>query len=284
MAVVATGFFDGVHLGHKAVIETLLKTSKERGEQSLVVTFWPHPRIVLERDVEGFRLLSSLSEKIECIKQLGVDKVEVIDFTREFASMTGEEYVQMLKEQYGATAMVLGYDNRMGSDFREYEQLSKMIPCVRVEAVPLVAGSIEMSSSMVRRALEDGDVELASMVLGRYYSLSGKIVHGEGRSRSVSFPTANIEVEDEYKAVPAPGVYASFAYLDGKKYESMTNINYAGKIETHIIKFYDNIYGKNLSVQFVAKMRDEMDFSSLLDVRAQLLVDLEHSLTLLQGK
>ena len=126
MAVAATGFFDGVHLGHRAVTETLLRTARERGEQSLVVTFWPHPRVVLGKDPRELRLLSSLDEKIALLRSLGADRVEVVPFTREFASMSAREYLEMLRRDYEVTAIVLGYDNRFGSDALSTEQIAAL--------------------------------------------------------------------------------------------------------------------------------------------------------------
>lgn len=277
MAVVATGFFDGVHLGHRCVIETLLRTAQERGEQSLIITFWPHPRIVLGKSVEGFHLLSSQEEKVEYLRGLGVDRVEVIPFTREFAEMTAAQYVEMLRRDYDVSAMVIGYDNRLGSDFQGYSTLKNLIPCTLVEPIPYVGSLKEnyISSSVARRALDGGDVELAADVLGRCYSIRGEVIHGNGMGRTIGFPTANLCLNDALKAVPAPGVYATYAWLDGKRFKSMTNIDHNGKIETHIFDFSGDIYGNILKVEFVARLRGEQEFSSLSELKPQLAKDMK---------
>lgn len=275
MAVVSTGFFDGVHLGHRAVIETLLETARKRGEQSLVITFWPHPRIVLGKSAEGFRLLSSQQEKVDYLRSLGVDRVEVLPFTQEFASMTAQQYVQMLRDRFGVTEMVIGYDNRLGSDFQGYSTLKDMIPCTVVEPIPYLGGTDSgfISSSVARRALALGDVSLVSDVLGRPYSVCGEVVHGNGMGRTIDFPTANISLDDPLKAIPAPGVYATYAWIGDKRYKSMTNIDHTGKIETHILDFSSEIYGTVLRVEFVSKIRSEQSFTSLQELKPQLIKD-----------
>ena len=183
MAVVATGFFDGVHIGHRRVITALVSSSRSRGEESLVVTFANHPRAVLQQDARSLRLLSSPDEKKEMILALGVDRVEVLDFTREFASMTAEEYLRgTVRDGLGGDAVLLGYDNRLGSDNLLPDQIRPVAGRLGMEVIvvpPLMSGSQVVSSTCIRRLLSSGDVEGAAAMLGYEYSLHGAVVPGK---------------------------------------------------------------------------------------------------------
>lgn len=174
MAVAAAGFFDGVHLGHRAVIETLVRTARERGEESLVLTFWPHPRIVLGSAGEDFRLLETLEEKTARLRSLGVDRVEVAEFTKEFASLTAAKYLQNIRKEYGITCLVLGYDNHMGSDCLGPQEIASVckglgISTIIVSPVEVNSGEgpVTVSSTKIRRALSGGDSRTAELMLGR---------------------------------------------------------------------------------------------------------------------
>ena len=173
MAVAATGFFDGVHPGHRKVIETLIRVARERGEESLILTFWPHPRMVLGSAPETFRLINSLEEKKSKLYGLGVDRIEVIPFTTDFAALTAREYIAGVIRDYGISAMVLGYDTRMGSDQLCPDEIAAVcagmgIDCFTVPPVEVntPGGNVTVSSTKIRRALEEGDERLASSLLG----------------------------------------------------------------------------------------------------------------------
>lgn len=280
MAVAATGFFDGVHLGHRAVIETLLKTAHERGEQSLVITFWPHPRVVLGKDPRDLRLLTSLEEKRSKLLALGVDRVEVIPFTREFAALTAREYLEMLRRDYGVTSIVLGYDNRFGSDGLSTEDIAALanemdVPVQIVSqctaALPRGEDSPEtISSTKIRKALAAGKVGAANAMLGYDYALSGVVVGGNRMGRTIGFPTANMKLREPLKCLPAVGVYLSRVTVEGRQLWGMTNIDPAGKIETHIFDFSGEIYGQDITVTFVDRIRDEIRFGSFDELKKQL--------------
>ena len=275
MAVVATGFFDGVHIGHRMVIETLVRTARERGEESVIITFWPHPRTVLQDDALQLRLLNSLPEKKAILKSLGVDKVEVIPFTKEFSRMTACEYFSnIVIREYGGTAVLLGYDNRIGSDVVSPEQASTKarelgLDVIRAERISTVG--IAVSSTKIRKALSDGDVALASRFLCYDYSLQGVVVAGEQKGRTIGYPTANLQLYEPLKLVPGDGVYFTAVDLLGGRYYGMTNIG--RRIETHILDFDGMIYGQDIKLSFLQRIRDEKTFSGLDELKIQLQED-----------
>ena len=287
MAVVATGFFDGVHLGHRLVIDTLLRAAHERGEQSVIVTFWPHPRTVLQKDARELRLLSSLQEKRAMLSELGVDRVEVVPFSREFRSMTAEQYLRdFVKGRLGGTAVVLGYDNRMGSDGLPHDAIVPLAQSLCLDVVECGAasgglGEQAISSTKIRAALERGDVVAAEAMLGYRYGLHGVVVAGNRLGRTLGYPTANMQLYEPLKLVPGNGVYLVEVETLGGHYYGMTNIGVrptvsgAGTrtIETHILDFDELIYGLDIRLRFIEKIRDERRFDSLDGLKAQLSAD-----------
>ena len=281
MAVIATGFFDGVHLGHRLVIDTLLRAARERGEQSVIVTFWPHPRTVLQKDARELRLLSSLAEKRAMLSALGVDRVEVVPFSREFSRLTAEEYLrEWVVGRLGGTAVVLGYDNRMGSDGLAHDAIVPLAQSLGLDVIECDAvGTI--SSTKIRAALDRGEVVEAEAMLGYRYGLHGVVVAGNRLGRTIGYPTANMQLYEPLKLVPANGVYLVEVETLGGHYYGMTNIGVrptvsgAGvrTIETHIFDFDELIYGLDIRVRFIAKIRDERRFDSLKALRDQLAAD-----------
>ena len=284
MAVVATGFFDGVHLGHRHVIDTLLKAARERGEQSVIVTFWPHPRTVLQSDARTLRLLTTLQEKKEMLAGLGVDRVEVLDFSREFSRLTAEEYLRdYVVSRFGGSAIVLGYDNVIGSDRLSGAGAAGLarsigLDVISCDAVSLAEAGLKISSTKVRAALENGEVEAAAGMLGYRYRLHGVVVAGNRLGRTIGYPTANMQLYEPLKLVPANGVYLVEVRTLGGLYYGMTNIGVrptvsgAGvrTIETHILDFDEFIYGLDITLDFISKIRDERRFDSLEALKAQL--------------
>jgi len=275
MAVVATGFFDGVHLGHRLVIDTLLRAARSRGEQSVVVTFWPHPRTVLQKDARELRLLSSLQEKRDMLGKLGVDCVEVVDFSKEFRSLTAEEYLRdWVKGRLGGSAVVLGYDNRIGHDSGTPAQIAEIamrqeLDVITTEKVSSVG--LAVSSTKIRQALLAGDVAVASQFLCYDYSLEGEVVHGRKLGRTIGYPTANLGLFETMKLVPAEGVYLTRVHLGDRVFSGMTNIG--GTIETHILDFDEEIYGHAMRLEFIRRVRGEMRFADLQELKAQHLKD-----------
>ena len=287
VAVVTTGFFDGVHLGHRHVLETVVSSARERGEEAVVVTFWPHPRTVLQQDARDFRILSSLEEKKALLAAAGIDRVEVIPFTRRFASHTAVQYLELLRDRYGASLVVMGYDNRIGSDKRTAQEICAISPVPVVTVSPVISSEAEggvgkspISSTKIRKALAEGDVEAANAMLGYSYGLYGVVVAGNRMGRTIGFPTANMQLYEPLKLVPGDGVYAVDVEVTGNVFKGMCNIGTrptvggtSRTIETHILDFSEDIYGLPLRLRFLRRIRDERKFPSLDALRQQLELD-----------
>ena len=305
VAVVTTGFFDGVHLGHRHVLSAVVSSARERGEEAVVVTFWPHPRTVLQQDAREFRILTTLEEKKALLAAAGIDRVEVLPFTRAFAAMTAEEYLEMLRDRYGASLVVMGYDNRIGSDRLTIDALtgafesrkpsslrSSSLPTSLLAVGPLpftwpraamVSGDPNapvISSTKIRNALQEGRVEEANAMLGYGYELYGVVVAGNRLGRTIGFPTANMQLYEPLKLVPGNGVYVVDVEVLGRQFRGMCNIGIrptvggaARTIETHILDFDEDIYGLPLRLRFVRRLRDERKFPSLEALQTQLAQD-----------
>ena len=284
--VVATGFFDGVHTGHRLVISRLVNAAEARGEESLVITFWPHPRNVLQLEARTFRLLSSLEEKKRMLRELGVDRIEVIPFTREFGALTTREYLDFyVKRMFGGTAVVLGYDNRMGSDSMTPHDVGAVARSLGLDVI--MTGMVEgmpgtaVSSTRIRTLIASGDVKDASAMLGYDYSLYGVVVAGNRIGRTIGFPTANMQLYEPLKLIPGNGVYSVKVHTLGREWAGMCNIGNrptvgAGNprtVETNIFGFDEDIYGLDLRVTFLRKIRDEIRFDSIDALGEQLAKD-----------
>ena len=283
--VVATGFFDGVHTGHRHVITQLVEAAAARGDESMVVTFWPHPRNVLQKEARSLRLLTTLAEKKQMLLDMGVDKVEVLDFTKDFSKMTTQEYLLMLKEKFGAKTVLIGYDNRMGCDAKDADQVVETaaqvgLEAIRTQMIPSGHG-YAVSSTKIRQKLEEGDVQAASAMLGYEYSLLGVVVAGNRIGRTIGFPTANMQLYEPLKLVPGNGVYFVKVNTLGRELYGMCNVGCrptvgpgnTRTIETHIFEFDEDIYGLDIKVTFLEKIRDEVHFASLEDLKTQLNID-----------
>ena len=288
MVIAATGFFDGVHIGHRAVLSALCRRAEEEGAESVAITFWPHPRAVLQSDAEKFRLLNSLEEKKELIIDGGITCVEVLPFTHDFALMSTKVFfVDCLQAQYGITHLVVGYDHRIGHDkdqnFGHLESIAKQtgMNLIRVNEV-LCDGKV-VSSTKIRDAIHLGDMEQANRWLGYSYSLQGVVVEGNRLGRTIGFPTANMSLYEPLKQLPADGVYAVEVIQMGNHYRGMMNIGFrptighglSRTIETHIFDFDYDIYGLPIAVYPLHRLRGEIGFSSLEALRKQLEVDKE---------
>lgn len=321
MAVVATGFFDGVHPGHRLVIDTLLAEAAARGEESVVVTFWPHPRAVLQNGADSLRYLTAREERVALLRSLGVDRVETVPFTKDFASLSCGQYLEMLCRDYGCSSLVLGYDTRFGSGQEGPEEIAAAARRLGlgVTIAPPVCSpdGAPISSSRIRSALEQGDVALAAALLGRPYRLHGVVVSGNHLGRTIGFPTANMKLYEPLMLIPSNGVYETRVYVGSapgtvipetslrspshsvgpsrskpraamppesqspERYLGLTNIGIrptvgernALTIETHILDFDQMIYGLDITVDFISRIRDERKFASLGDLRLQLEAD-----------
>lgn len=290
---VATGFFDGVHLGHRLVLERLVAASRRRGEESLVVTFWPHPRNVLQDDARDLRLLTSLSEKKGLIKELGVDRVEVLPFTRTFSRLSTREYLEeYVKGRFGGEAILIGYDNRIGRDLLGPDEIERVAGEVGLEVIRTdslgTPDGVVVSSTKIREALASGDVVSAAGMLGYRYSLLGVVVAGNHLGRRIGFPTANMRLYEPLKLLPGNGVYSVDVESLGRHFKGMCNIGTRPTVntgsdrtvETHIFDFDEDIYGLDLKVTFREKIRDERRFGSLEALKTQLELDRQTCLSL----
>ena len=286
--VVTTGFFDGVHLGHRQVIEKLVSVAHERDTESVVVSFWPHPRTVLQDGARSLRLLTTLDEKRHMLLEMGVDRVEVLNFTKEFSSMSASQYLQdYVINELGCDAIVLGYDNRIGSkasgsgDSLPDIAGSLGLEGIRTGALDISGGPV--SSTRIREALCRGDVSAASELLGYDYSIKGVVVSGNRIGHTIGFPTANMQLYEPLKAVPGNGVYMTEVSVQGRSLHGITNIGVrptlgrdsSPVIETHILGFDEEIYGLDIRLSFVRKIRDEIKFKSLDLLRQQLHKDMQ---------
>lgn len=295
--VVATGFFDGVHLGHRFILRTLVEEAAARGDESMVVTFWPHPRNVLQDDARNLRLLTSMEEKKALLKSIGVDRIEVLPFSKAFSRLTAEEYLkEYVIGKFGGNAILLGYDNRLGSDLCTPEQTAALaeklgLDVIRPESYT-AEGGIVVSSSKIRNAVASGDIVLANSMLGYDYQLFGVVVSGNRLGHTIGFPTANMQLYEPLKLVPGNGVYLVKVETLGNVYDGMCNIGVRPTIgsgntvtiETNIFDFDEDIYGLDIRVSFVRKIRDEVKFNDLSLLAAQLEKDREHCRNILDKK
>lgn len=284
--VATIGFFDGVHRGHQYLIRRLREEAELQGMQSMVITFDRHPREVLGSNYQP-RMLSTLDEKMERLKQTGIDRCVVLPFTRELAALSAREFMQqVLKRQLNVARLYMGYDNRFGHNreegFDDYVRYGREIGIEVILNDAFTLNQIHISSSVVRLFVSEGEIELANQCLGYPYMVTGKVVDGVHEGRKMGFPTANIEPDDAQKLIPAPGVYAVRVSVEGSRewLDGMMNIGTRPtfgenklSLETHILHFSDDIYGKKLTVAFVKRLRAEQRFSSVAALREQLVKD-----------
>ena len=267
------GNFDGVHLGHQHLVRFLIERARALGLQPGAVTLYPDPVRVL-RPHEPMQYLTSLEERLELLEELGLELVAPLTFTSELAELSPRAFVRMLRETLGLRLLVMGPDNAFGRNREATPEgmraMGKELGFeVEVMPAPLAAGDATVSSTSIRRALQEGDLPAVSRQLGRYYSLRGPVVTGDRRGRTLGFPTANIGVTAD-RALPAYGVYATWAYLGEKKLQSATSIgvrpHFDGEqpsVETFIIDFDRDIYDESLRIELVERLRPEAKFDSL---------------------
>ena len=282
--VVTIGTFDGVHNGHKKVIGRLNELASEMGGESVIFTFFPHPRLVLSPEEGNLRLLTTLDEKIRLLEEAGADHLIAYPFTREFSNLSYSEFVKtVLVEKLGTRCLVIGYDHKFGKN-REggYEFLKQ---CAyqygfRLEKLDaFYVDNINISSTKIREALEAGDISRTNEFLGYRFTLHGSVVEGQKLGRKIQFPTANIEASDPHKIIPGYGVYAVTVRIDGTFYKGMLNIGTRPtissnadhrSIEVHIFDFSETIYGRQIELCFYHKTRDEKKFNSIEELKTQL--------------
>lgn len=288
--VVTSGTFDGVHLGHQKILARLKEITEQSGGESVVLTFWPHPRTVVAEDSQGLQLLSTIEEKIELFSQLGIQHLAIIPFTRSFSELTSEAFIkQILVEKIGTKKLVIGYDHRFGRN-REgsFEFLQKNCSEYGFGVEEIPREDIEhtaISSSRIRKALVTGHIQEANELLGRAYSLSGTVVKGKQLGRTIGFPTANLYVHEPSKLIPMNGVYVINAVYQEQVFKGMLNIGVrptvdgtVRTIEAHLFDFDKEIYGEDLKLELLHYLRPEQKFDGLDQLIRQILVDKEHTL------
>lgn len=284
--VVTTGTFDGVHLGHQAILKRLFETAKRKNGTSVVITFHPHPRLVLQKGNSQVELLNTLNERITNLEKAGVDAVLVIPFTREFSSWSSDEFIsRVLVESIGTRSLVIGYDHQFGHNREgsfENLKLSGLSAGFEVEEIPAQdVDEVAVSSTKIRNALHNGDIETANQFLGYAYPLEGDVIHGDSLGRTIGYPTANIQVQDPNKLIPQNGVYAVSVHFDGQSLKGMMNIGTRPtvtqtgerRLEVNILNWRGDLYNKCIQIRLHKRIRNEVRFNSIEELKAQLGLD-----------
>jgi len=293
-AVVTLGTFDGVHEGHRKVLDELKKVGVDSGKQTLVITYWPHPRIVLSKSDDTPKLLSTLENKIYLFEKLGIDNLLVIAFSKDLAQKKHDEFVsELLINKLNVHAVVVGYDHRFGKDragsFDYLKQNKEKFNIEVYEVGPYELNGIAVSSTKIRKALGDGELDFANKMLGYHYFIEGRAAKGWRLGSSLSFPTANIVLDNYEQQLPQDGVYLVKVEFEEKAYYGMLNtgtnptVPLKGRsIEVHIFDFDENIYDKNVSIHFVKRLRDEIKFDSVKELRQQIEKDKQLSIEIIR--
>lgn len=292
--VVTIGTFDGVHSGHKQILDRVKKAKREIGGESFIFTFHPHPRKVLFPQQTDLKLLTLTEEKLQLLEEASIDHVLVYPFTKEFSKLSAHSYVKdILVDAIGVRKLIIGYDHKFGnnregnietlkSDAARYNFSVEEIPAHEID-------NSNVSSTKIRKALEEGDIQTANSYLGYRYFISGKVVEGKKLGRTLGYPTANIEVSDSAKLIPQIGVYAVTTIVNEQRYKGMMSIGFNPttdtdnkvKIEVNIFNFDNEIYGKDIAVQFHERLRSEEKFGSLDELKNQLKEDKKNALAVL---
>lgn len=290
--VLTIGTFDGVHKGHQFVLQRLVNKAKEIDGESILITFEPHPRLVLQGNTTSIELLNTLEEKLVLLADLKLDYVIVVPFTKDFASMHADDYIKsFLVDNFHPHTIIIGYDHHFGQNRSgNYDLLNSKKNEFKYhleEISPQEIENIVVSSTQIRDSLLTGQIEVSFEYLGYPYQLQGNVIHGVKRGRSIGFPTANIQVNDQYKLIPYTGVYAIKCLVDAIEYKGMMNIGTNPtvtdtldlKLEVHLFEFDKDIYNQEITIRFLHRLRDEEKYDSLQDLIHQLQADARNALT-----
>ena len=294
--VVTVGTFDGVHVGHQEIIGKLKEVAKQTDGETLLLTFFPHPRMVLFPDDDSLKLITTLKEKTELLASFGLDHLLILPFSVEFSRITPTEYIRdLLMRDIGVKTLVIGYNHQFGRNRKgNFELLEELAPVYGFDVVEITAqeiNEIKVSSTKIRRAIESGDVSTANKYLKYNFSVSGIVVEGEQIGRQIGFPTANIKVLEKHKLLPGKGVYAVTVTVKNHQYKGMLNIGSRptinndadlSSIEVHLFDMNEEFYNETIQVEFSAKLRDEKKFLNLDELKDQLHKDKEYALLVLQ--
>ena len=284
--IVTIGTFDGVHLGHQAILKDMVRAAKEIGGETVVITFYPHPRQVLNIDSSNLRFINTQEEKLNHLEELGIDNVIVVNFTKEFSRISSETFISdYIVKNIAPIKLVIGYDHHFGKNrMGDFNLLQDMKNKFGFELQRIAAQDVEniaVSSTKIRHSLKQGDIVRANALLGYQFAYIGKVVSGNKIGREIGYRTANLNMNKEYRLIETAGVYATYVDYDNKTYKSMTyigkkptvNIDDNENIEVHIFDFNEDIYDKDINVRFVSKIRDERKFDSLDALKKQIEID-----------
>ena len=291
-SILTIGTFDGVHIGHNKILKRLIQDSKKNNLSSLVMTFFPHPRMILNKSHE-IKMIDTIDEKINLLEKTGLDNLIIHPFDNNFSKIRAKEFVEeILVKKLKIKEIIIGYDHKFGKDReasvedlkkfgKDYMFTVKEIPAQEID-------SIAISSTKIRNAILNGEIEKCNKFLGRNFILTGKVVYGDGLGKKIDFPTANIEIKETYKIIPKNGVYLVKTKINSNTYFGMMNIGIRPTVggrnkslEIHFFNFKDNIYGKNVSIEIIKKIRDEEKFSSIDQLKIQLKKDEQFCLKLI---
>ena len=291
-SVVTIGTFDGIHKGHQKIFNKVINVSKQSNLSSVVLTFFPHPRIILNK-YNDIKMIDTLDEKIEHLEKIGIDNLIIHPFDKKFSLLSADQFIkEYLLKKLQLKHIIIGYDHRFGkgreasvSDLKEYSSdFNFIVDEIDAQEIEKIA----ISSTKIRNSINQGDLETTKKYLGRFFSLTGKVVKGDGLGKQIDYPTANLLIEEDYKIIPKDGVYYIRTTIDNKLYNGMMNIghrptigNKAKSIEVNLFNFDRDIYDKIISIDVVVKIRDEKKFSSINALKAQLSKDEEHCLKLI---
>lgn len=277
--IVTIGMFDGVHAGHRAILRQLEQSKQTIDGESVLLTFWPHPRMFFGK-TDGFKMLTTMDEKLELLEQLGLDVCLVLPFSSEFASLSPEDYItKIIFQGIGAKKVVIGYDHKYGRNgsgsFDLMQVYGKQFGFEVEQISALSINGNAISSTKIRNNLFQGDIETANNFLSYQYFLNGEVVAGLQIGRTIGFPTANIKINSEFKEIPAKGVYGGTVNIDGVNYKAVINIgnnptinaHLPLSVEVHLLDFSRDIYGKKIRITFINKIREEMKFASISDLQ-----------------
>ncbi len=274
-SVVTIGTFDGVHLGHKKIISRLTALSEDISGESIIITFHPHPRLVINPQDTSLRLLNTVDEKIALLEKSGIHNVVIVPFSRDFSEQPAEDYIsKFLVHNFNPRIIVIGYDHKFGKnrtgDYHLLESMKGTLNFELEEITKETLDDIDISSTKIRTSLQSGDVALANELLGYNYTLSGTVVRGFQRGRELGYPTANVMVNDDFKLIPSTGIYAVKVHVRGTIHSGMLSIGYnptfegkAQTVEVHILDFNVDIYGDNITIEMIQYMRGEEKFATI---------------------
>ena len=292
--VLTIGTFDGVHIGHQKIIKRLVEVSKIKNLTPSLLTFFPHPRMVLQKDA-NIKLINTIDEKKDILKQFGISNLVIKEFTKESSRLTAEDFVKnILVDHLKAKHIIIGYDHHFGrnrnANIEDLKQFGKDFDFEVEEISKQDINDVAVSSTKIRAALQEGDIKTANTYLGYNFMLTGKVIDGKKLGKTINYPTANLYIKETYKLIPKHGVYVVKSNIDNKDVFGMMNIGYNptvnGKhqtIETHFFDFNKNLYGKNLKIELLQRLRDEQKFSSVEELQSQLHIDKKNALEFIKS-